>query len=606
MSVPRFKWKRYRVEVHPDSPVAQLAPAGVTPSTTPGMVTADVPLPDLSGCPRPGDKVDALLRLAAEVEHALLVQYLYAAYSLKDVPDSTLTPDQNKALTAWKTGDNRIDKIAKEEMGHLMTVQNLRLLLGLGPTFERQEFPILAHLFPFDFHLGPLTQTTLAEYVVAESPTNDSTHPKLCDIIAQANCQAGMPVNHVGVLYGLLGVVFAASPADVDQDAAGGDPWYVMVEDIAAAAYQQNPDPDAWHLGDGAFQAAQFPQAEASDLQVRLGNPQPPHAGIRLWQCANRADAKAALRDIGLQGEGAAQAPGEKSHFDRFYDIYTGTNDVLPFPADGDWVPTAAVPMNPTTEAGGTGPNAITAPKARDYAELADLRYALALGILGHYLVTPPAWRKNIKIGGWAIDEMLNLKSLSTVLVKLPRSASGTTGGVAALPFGLPDVLIPPTIEAESQALLVTRFQQVIAKETAIAGTYSDDDIKRARDDHAQKLAKLEQHPTTTPGGTQVMLTFDDVKKILEDAVNGDDIGEHGNFWRTTLDKFKTLVLFQGTPREMKVLVVGDGPGSNLIKALRGQPPFDGTYAPQMPEGYPPVPADKIDQIEQWINAGCP
>ena len=101
-------------------------------------------------------------------------------------------------------------------------------------------------------------------------------------------------------------------------------------------------------------------------------------------------------------------------------------------------------------------------------------------------------------------------------------------------------------------------------------------------------------------------LTFDDVKQILEDAVNGDDIGQHGNFWRTTLEEFKKLVLFKGTPREKQVLVVGDGKASSLIKALRGEPPFDGTYAPQMPDGYPPVPDDKINQIEQWITAGCP
>jgi hypothetical protein len=100
-------------------------------------------------------------------------------------------------------------------------------------------------------------------------------------------------------------------------------------------------------------------------------------------------------------------------------------------------------------------------------------------------------------------------------------------------------------------------------------------------------------------------LTFDDVKQILQNAVNGDEIGAHGNFWMTTLEKFKTLVLFQGTPREMQVLVVGDGQASNLIKALRGQTPFDGTYAPQMPDGYPALSNDTINQISDWIDAGC-
>jgi hypothetical protein len=71
-------------------------------------------------------------------------------------------------------------------------------------------------------------------------------------------------------------------------------------------------------------------------------------------------------------------------------------------------------------------------------------------------------------------------------------------------------------------------------------------------------------------------ITFQDVQSILENSVNGDDIGEHGNFWRTTLEHFKTLVLFPGTRREKQVLIVGDGPNSNLIKALRGNRPSTG------------------------------
>jgi hypothetical protein len=101
-------------------------------------------------------------------------------------------------------------------------------------------------------------------------------------------------------------------------------------------------------------------------------------------------------------------------------------------------------------------------------------------------------------------------------------------------------------------------------------------------------------------------LAFPDVQTILENAVNGDDIGEHGKFWQTTLDNFKALVLFKGTAREKQVLIVGDGINSNLIKALRGQPPFDGTYAARMPDGYNPLPDDIIDQISNWIDAGCP
>ena len=114
------------------------------------------------------------------------------------------------------------------------------------------------------------------------------------------------------------------------------------------------------------------------------------------------------------------------------------------------------------------------------------------------------------------------------------------------------------------------------------------------------------EKPTSQGANPRAVITFAAVQAILQNAVNGDSIGEHGNFWETTLDAFKTLKLFAGTPQEKQVLIVGDGANSNLIKALRGQPPFDGTYAPQMPDGYPPVPDAQIDQIEQWIDAGCP
>jgi len=240
---PKLRWVDYDVDVHPQSTFAPLAALPKMPARSTDTVEAKITLPDLSGYVSPREKADALLSIAAEVEHALLVQYLYAAYSLSD--GTGLDPDQKTAVDLWR---GTIVEIAKEEMGHLMSVQNLRRVLDLGPTFDRDEFPMLPDLFPFRFDLGPLTQKSLAEYVVAESPPHDTTHPKLCEIIKVATGSGKTPINRVGNLYGLLGVIFAASLQDIYNDAAGGDPWYLMVMEIAGAAYQQNPSPAAWHL----------------------------------------------------------------------------------------------------------------------------------------------------------------------------------------------------------------------------------------------------------------------------------------------------------------------------------------------------------------------
>jgi len=109
-------------------------------------------------------------------------------------------------------------------MAHLMVVQNLRLLLDLRSTFERDNFPVVRKLFPFTLHLERLTQSSLSKYVVAEAPLAPLDVPNFPDIVHQATGTAGMPINHVGVLYALLGVVFAAGVQEVEQDASQNDP----------------------------------------------------------------------------------------------------------------------------------------------------------------------------------------------------------------------------------------------------------------------------------------------------------------------------------------------------------------------------------------------
>jgi hypothetical protein len=104
------------------------------------------------------------------------------------------------------------------------------------------------------------------------------------------------------------------------------------------------------------------------------------------------------------------------------------------------------------------------------------------------------------------------------------------------------------------------------------------------------------------------MKRFDRVKQFLEDAVSGDTIGAHGNFWRTlSLQQFKVKKVF-GRP----LVSVGDPDGSNLVKALEGRDPFGsdtltpGALFRRMPAGRPAVPSERIAYIRAWIADGCP
>ncbi len=98
-------------------------------------------------------------------------------------------------------------------------------------------------------------------------------------------------------------------------------------------------------------------------------------------------------------------------------------------------------------------------------------------------------------------------------------------------------------------------------------------------------------------------MTYSDVQAMLEDAVSHETIHAHGNFWRgKTRDEFVGMVVLKKWP----LLVVGNAKESNLIKAVRGLPPFDGTEASQMPDGFPPLSEASIAKLEGWIDAGCP
>jgi hypothetical protein len=75
----------------------------------------------------PRDEAWFLLNnIGAEIEHSLMVQYLYAAYSFG--PDRR--PAHREEVLKWKMS---ILEIAREEMGHLAAVQNLlRLITALA------------------------------------------------------------------------------------------------------------------------------------------------------------------------------------------------------------------------------------------------------------------------------------------------------------------------------------------------------------------------------------------------------------------------------------------------------------------------------------------
>ena len=146
-----------------------------------------------------------LLQAASQVEHGLLVQYLYAAYSIDPSNDPA---DLQTSL---------ID-IAIQEMDHLLNVQHMLMALGERPFFGRPNFPLsqdVAPYYPFPFLLEPPSRGSLGKYVAAESPSDKLGPIDLSKLsvderagftgaVADGTASAGRPVNHVGLLYAKL------------------------------------------------------------------------------------------------------------------------------------------------------------------------------------------------------------------------------------------------------------------------------------------------------------------------------------------------------------------------------------------------------------------
>jgi len=138
-----------------------------------------------------------VLHEAAQVEHALMLQYLYAAASLK--------PAYALLAGAPITSSSTILGVAIQEMQHLRTVNDLLVSFTARPSLGRQEFPYEFDIYPFPLQLEPLTRHSAAKYTFAEAPagaldpTSPGADPKL-NAVLDAELGTTRP-NHVGSIY---------------------------------------------------------------------------------------------------------------------------------------------------------------------------------------------------------------------------------------------------------------------------------------------------------------------------------------------------------------------------------------------------------------------
>ena len=163
----------------------------------PGQLAAQVP--GKSGIMRefedPYLELLRLLREASEIEHGLMLQYLYAAFSLR--------PKYRVLRGEGNPNSSDLLGISVQEMQHLGAVNRMLLALGGAPNLMPQDFPYEPDIYPFEFTLEPLSRYSLAKYLYTEAPAGhfaDFRPPELGLEIEEALGRSVRP-NHVGSLY---------------------------------------------------------------------------------------------------------------------------------------------------------------------------------------------------------------------------------------------------------------------------------------------------------------------------------------------------------------------------------------------------------------------
>jgi Ferritin-like len=390
---------RHRLERHLVSDGREAAPANGEAVAFVELANIFVKPPELGW----RDYLVMLLQLGAEIEHALMVEYLYAAYSLggEQVP-----ADAREDVRDWR---DSILTVAREEMGHLLTVQNLLCLLGGPPSFEREDYPWDSPFYPFPFRLEKLTLDSLSFYVFAEMDPGlpavipgegeEGRHFEQHDRarIVKAVTDRVPEAHHVGEIYNVI--------LDVIQD-----PELIPDTCFDADTYALQASWDEWGQG-------YRPVADDEDKPILTREP-----NLIVRQMASRTEAIDGLTAIAGQGEAPhLRGPHEKgpSHFDRFVEIYQAFEQVR------GWSPARPVPVNPSTrspEQGGTG-TYIRSESSRAWASLLNVRYRLLLAYLAHLYRLP---RHDAPQGARAamlqrvFAEMFNVKAISETLVRLP------------------------------------------------------------------------------------------------------------------------------------------------------------------------------------------
>jgi hypothetical protein len=357
---------------------------------------------------------------AAELEHGIMCQYLYAAFSLRQPEAGGLTAAEAAAVTRWR---KQIFHIASQEMLHLSLVQNLLSAIGGAPHLSRPNFPHPASHYPAGVHLVllPFGEAALQHFMFLERPE-------------------GMDLDDAAGMAAFGRATPAMQPGEIvprSQDFATVGHLYRSIE--AGFAHL------AGKLGERRLFAGP-PQAQAT--QRDFGWPE-------LVPVTDLASAQQAIDEILEQGEGA-RGNWNDAHFGQFVEImdeYLQLREANP--AFEPALPVLAVSVRPGER--DTGALLVTDPLTRQVMDLFNVSYEALLLMLQRFFARTEETDAQLKaLADACVNVMFRaIKPLGDLVTTLPAGPDypGRTAGPSFELFYETDCVLP---HREAAWILIT------------------------------------------------------------------------------------------------------------------------------------------------------
>ena len=418
-----------------------------------------------------------LLQMGASIEHALMVQYLYAAYSLRD--------DVEQARR-WR---EILLLIAREEMGHLLTVQNILALLGGPINIDREDYPFHTPFQAFPFQLERLTQRLPGLLLLCRNARGSGKEtPSRCRARCNSRGREGARAAARRKLRGSKSRTRTRTKSNTSGSFTTrlsrflGDPEKIPDSCFVDAAFGQM----SWDDWGRSYRGEPAPKTTTAEVAAQTGSER---ANLFISKVTTREQAILALAQLSEQGEGLVAVEElmggsnilravrpyiqyiepNNSHYGRFHAMYEelrNHKDASEF----SW----NVPLNPSSDysenrsrpsAQGTTASRtkIESRRSRRWAGLFNVRYRMLLTWLLHALTLtrrhPPPATAHLRgqIIHRVFGEMYNMKAIAEILVKSPlkddqdlEDLKDPTSPRAGPPFQMPFRLTLPPNERDT------------------------------------------------------------------------------------------------------------------------------------------------------------